>query len=1030
MAKGKGKAKMILMWVLTGLFLVLNIVAIVGASIANYYSATINSYLNLLPYKTEEIGEDEVQDTEYYKSSFVTSNGNFDDEALYDYDLRVSEQIVSEGVVLLWNNDIGGGKKALPLDEGERVDLFSTTSVKMVHTGTGSGSISVSNAVDLRTSMEKYEFEVNETLWNFYKTGAGSSYGIQQKGSAGIAQDDPLYIHEAPWSLLMSSGVDASFKAGDTAIFVLGRSGGEGGDLRDYNVQIDTIDHDYLQLAQEEKDIFDEIVKKKGTTFERFVVLINSANALNMDLLYKEYGSKIDACLWVGQPGAGGAPGIAKVLAGKANPSGRLVDTYVYDNNSAPAMTNFYLHTYKGDISGLDSTQYAYTVYQEGIYIGYKYYETRYEDVVLGQDNAGEYSYADTVAFPFGYGLSYSTFRYDNFSVTENDKGDYTVKVRVTNTGDTAGRYVAQIYLQKPYTDYDKQHGIEKSAVELAGYDKTGILAKGASAELTITVDDRALTVYDAEGTYGGEQGGYILEGGDYYFAVGDGAHDALNNILAAKKGDAKYASSVDTSKMVDNYGKPATGNADLAGKVTIAETDDKSYLNSVYTETRIRNRFDFVNINTYQHKGSNAVTYLTRNDWTGTMPKAAPELTITDGMRSHLAFARDLPEAAAAAQAYYKENGYDYENGKKIKYDQKNGLTLVQFRELPFGDAGWEKLLDQMTWLEQAELCSNGYHTTAPVESIAKPGTRDENGPLGISVTFSTMQARASMGWPCEPTRAATFNKKLSELFGKCVGEDMLHAGVTGLWGYGLNIHRTAYSGRNFEYYSEDSFLSGETCSYETRGTQSKGAFVMVKHFVANDAETQRHGNNEWMTEQTLREIYLAPFEKEFTEGGARSTMTSYNRLGCEWTGGCYALLTDVLRGEWGYEGYCSSDYAGGTRGKTYYQNVYIGIQAGCDTYDANFHADEYTNMGIGAGDPVFDYCLRISSKRICNSIVHTAVMNGIKSTTRVVWVNTWWQNALIGVEAGTGVLTVAFLALGILFTVRYKKSKGGATA
>lgn len=339
----------------------------------------------------------------------------------------------------------------------------------------------------------------------------------------------------------------------------------------------------------------------------------------------------------------------------------------------------------------------------------------------------------------------------------------------------------------------------------------------------------------------------------------------------------------------------------------------------------------------------------------------------------------------------------------------------------LPYDASEWDELLNQMSWDEQAELCSNGYHTTALVESINKPATRDENGPLGISVTFSTSNARKSMGWPCEPTRAATFNKPLSKLFGQCVGEDMLHAKVTGLWGYGLNIHRTPYSGRNFEYYSEDSFLSGEVCAQETIGAQSKGSFIMVKHFAANDSETQRHGNNEWMSEQTLREIYLSPFEKEFTEGGAGSTMTSYNRLGTQWTGGSYSLLTTVLRGEWGFKGYTSSDYAGKSKGNyAYYQNVYTGIQAGCDTYDANFHKDEYDGL---QDDKVFQYCLRISSKRICYTILNTAVMNGISSSTKVVYINTWWQNALIALEVSCGILTLGFASWLTLHLVKSRK-------
>lgn len=1011
------KSKLRVLWlILTIIFCVLTIISIVGAAIANKYSAALNSYFDVLNYTTIDIGEDEEVDTEYFKSSFVTQNGNYDDAALYDYDLRVAQQITNEGSVLLWNNN-----KALPLEKGSAVSCFSNTSVNAVYTGTGSGSISVKNAVNLKDALLQYDFEVNDKLWNFYSTGAGSAsagYGITQKGSNGISTNEPLYTNEVPWSVIEGAGIADTFSQyGDAAIFVLGRSGGEGGDLS-FTGSPDTIDGNYLQLSDVERNVIDNLINLKNSkVFDRVILLINSANAMQMDII-SEYAGSIDACLWIGQPGAGGMPGIAKLLCGEANPSGKLVDTYVYDNSSSPAMANFYLNRYSnaGEMK-LDAqdtnTQTAYTVYQEGIYIGYKYYETRYEDVVLGQGNAGDYDYSETVAYPFGYGLSYTSFSFSEYSVSQNKDGDYLVSVTVTNTGNVPGRQVAQTYLQKPYTAYDVENGIEKASVELVGYAKTGILEAGESETLTVIVDDYDFKSYDFNGYKT-----YIREAGDYYIAVGENAHDALNNILAAKK-NAGVA--VNDSLMVNIGGANAAGNASFAHKITFKDTDAETYSVSPYTGKQITNQFNFADINRYDGADDsgidNSVTYLTRSDWNGTMPKAAPKLKLTAAMAERLACERDLSQTAADAERFYDEHG-------KIEYEQNNGLSLIELKDLPYDDPKWDLLLDQMTLDEQAELCSNGYHTTALVESINKPATRDENGPLGISVTFSTSTARASMGWPCEPTRAATFNIKLNELMGKCLGEDMLHAGVNGLWGYGLNIHRTPYSGRNFEYYSEDSFLSGETCIYETIGAQSRGAFIMVKHFAANDSETQRHGNNEWMTEQTLREIYLSPFEKEFTEGGALATMTSYNRIGCEWAGGCYALCTTVLRGEWGFLGYTSSDYAGKSRDYNYYQNVYIGIQAGCDTYDANFHKDEYDDV---RDNDVFRYCLRQSSKRICYSILNSAAMNGIRSTTKVVYVNTWWQNALIGLQVGLAVCTVIFAGL---FTFDLVCSKKKASA
>lgn len=1000
--------------ILTSASAIMTTVFVVGTVVANKYNASINAYFNLVDYETVEIEDVEDLDTEYYKSSFVTKGGNYDDGALFDYDLRVAEQVVSEGSVLLWNEE-----NALPLQEDEKdISLFSNTSVNMVYTGTGSGSINVKEAVNLKQAFEKYEFNVNEPLWNFYESGNGSKdkgYGLLQKGSSGISTNEPLYTREVPWNIVEGdSGVKSSFSTyNDAAIFVLGRSGGEGGDLSNAGTSPDndTIGGDYLQLSEVEKGVLDKLIEEKHKgTFNKVVLLINSANAFNFDLIQEYKGSdKIDACMWVGQPGAGGSPGIAKLIAGKSSPSGQLVDTYVYDNNSCPAMENFYLNRYQNASQyNLDSTKSAYTVYQEGIYVGYKYYETRYEDVVLNTNNVGNYDYASIVAYPFGYGLSYTTFEFSNMDIKQNKDNDYEIRIDVTNTGKIPGRKAAQVYLQSPYTDYDKENGIEKAAVSLAGYEKTKILAPGEKETLVITVDDQELKSYDANGAKT-----YIREAGDYYFGIGNDSHDALNNILEAK---ANNGVNVDKSKMVDSLGKPSGGNSSLAKKVTFTDNDTSTYSKSVHTGNEITNLFDFSDINKYENKGTNEVQYLTRKDWLGTYPDGAPKLFLNDEMANDLVDKYDIEKTKRDAEEFYAKNG-------PIEYGSKaTSWSLIEMKDRKLDDPAWDELLNQMTFDEQAELCSNGYHTTVAVPSINKPATRDENGPLGISVTFSTMQSRKSMGWPCEPTRAATFNKPLNNLMGKCVGEDMLHAGVTGLWGFGLNIHRTAYAGRNFEYYSEDAFLSGETCAQETLGAQSKGAFVMVKHFVANDFDTNRHGNNEWMSEQTLREIYLKAFETEFTKGKAKSTMTAYNRLGTTWAGGSYELLTEVLRNEWGFNGFTSSDYAGGTRSEDYYMNSYVGIQAGNDTYDANWHKDEYIPH---KDNDVIKYCLRISSKRICQTIMDTAVMNKISPSTQIVFIKTWWQKSLIAVDATFGSLTFIFGVLLVVSLISNRKNK-----
>lgn len=978
--------------------------------IANAYIATLNAFFNTSSYKKVEVEDGEWVDSEYYKSSFVTSTGNYNDESLYDYDLRVAEQIMSEGSVLLWNEN-----NALPLAEGSSVSLFGNSSVNMVYTGSGSGSISIAKAVNMKTAMEQHDFKVNDTLWNFYDTGAGSKragYGITQAGG-GDMSGYTMNVKEAPKSLIEgNSMLESSFAIyGDAAIFMYGRSGGEGKDILATG-NPDTLDGNYLQFTQTELDLLDYMIaQKKAGVFKKVILLINSANAVQMDKVcaFKDDAvtkGGIDACMWVGQPGAGGTPGIAKLLCGRSNPSGRLVDTYVYDNMSSPAMVNFYSKPW-GNVSqhsDLGGTQRTSMVYGEGIYVGYKYYETRYEDVVLGKGNAGDYKYDEQVAYPFGYGMSYSSYKFSDFGVEKNKDGNYDVTVTVTNTGGTAGRHVVQVYLQKPYTQYDIENGIEKASAELVGYAKTGILAaNGGSQTLTITVDHNDFKCYDTEGYET-----YIREAGDYYLTVAEDAHNAVNNILEKK---SEKGIAMDKSKMV------GSGDKQFVEVINFAETDTTSYATSQWTGAKITNQFDFADINRNPDADGQKVTYLSRNNWTETYPKSYFVLNLTDKMKEHIAYKRDLAETKADADAFYAKHG-------EIKYNQPNNMTLVNLRDLPYDAPEWDLLLDQMSWEEQALICARAYHATEGATSISMPDTKIENGPLGVSVTFSTLNARGAMGWPCAPIRGATFNTPLNELMGKMFGEDLLHSNVNGCLGYGLNMHRTPYGARNFEYYSEDSFLSGETCKFETIGAQSKGAIIQVKHFVANDFDTVRNGTSTWMNEQAMREIYLSPYETEFCEGGAVSTMVSTARIGNEWAGGSYNLCTKVLRGEWGFKGYVSSDYTALTRLDN---NSYIGIQAGCDTYDApQFNGEN--QYGDVKNDPVFKYCLRISTKRIAWAVANSNAMNGYTQSTRNVKVLTWWQSTLLGVQISAGVIALGLTGGLVYITImEKKKSKKG---
>lgn len=475
--------------------------------------------------------QNEDANAQYYTSDFNSA------EEMVNYGLALTQQVEAEGAALLMNNN-----NALPLAADAKVSTFSSSSVNLVYGGTGSGNIDASTADTLRTALEKVGVTVNPTLWDFYTVGAGKDYARSKSGT--VAKSSEVTA-EVPWDVYTDEVKDSVAQYGDAAIVTLSRVGGEGADLSYGEVN-------YLALDENEKAMLQNVAEmKKNGTVKKTILLINSANALQVDFL-KNNEYDIDAALWIGDVGISGINAVAEILTGKVNPSGSLVDTYCYDNFSAPAMWNFTPTTYEGYVEGGDVSAKAksYMIYQEGIYVGYKYYETRYEDFVTGNGNAGDYAYGDIVAYPFGYGMSYTNFDMSDMNVSYNAADDtYTVTVKVTNTGDMAGKKTVQVYVQSPYTDYDKENGVEKSAVSLVGFGKTGMIEPGASETLSMTVNKRDIASYD---TYGA--GTYILDAGDYYFTAATDAHNAVNNILAAKG----YTVESTNGKMT------ADGNADL----------------------------------------------------------------------------------------------------------------------------------------------------------------------------------------------------------------------------------------------------------------------------------------------------------------------------------------------------------------------------------------------------------------------------------------------------------------------------------
>jgi len=837
--------------------------------------------------------------------------------------------------------------------------------------------------------------EVNETQWDFY-----SSDDMMEKYSRKTpdAISDTLEantqyaVNEAPWSEVEEGAGDSFAEYGDAAIVVFSRSGGEGADLPsgENGTDADYISGqegsgNYLELSQEEMDLLAGLkALKDNGTFKSIIVLLNSSNAIELDFLNPDicgvdYG--IDACMWIGDVGQTGINGIGQLLSGAVSPSGSIVDTFCYDNLTNPAMYNFYTQAYPNAsdyelLTDGPDVQGMYSVYQEGIYLGYRYYETRYEDVVMGTANAGDYDYNTQVAYPFGYGLSYTDFEYSDFSAAATDDG-FDITVTVTNTGDTySGKKTVQVYFQSPYTDYDKENGIEKASVELCGFDKTEVLAPGESETVTIHVDKSELRTYDSNNAQT-----YILDAGDYYFTVADGAHEAVNNVLAAKGYTPDSAAAMD-----------AEGNADLTFRWNNAELDTTSFAASEATGAEITNLFDEADPN----KSSDApgeVTWLSRSDWEGTFPTAPAELSANETMAENLEFTQYDPE--------------DYEDVEMPTLEADNGLALASLIGADYDDPMWDDLLDQLTFEEMVNTITLGFHNTAACPSIGKTATKDENGPQGLTAALTG--GESAMCYTSEDVMVATFNVELMEDLGRCIGEDCLAMGYSGLYGPGVNMHRTAYSGRNFEYYSEDPFVSGTICAAEVQGIQSKGVYVYLKHVALNDSESSRRGVNTWLNEQTAREIYLEVADKAVVDGGAWCTMSGFNRWGTKWCGEYEALQTDYLRGELGMRGMSITDYSGSSQ----YMDLCDALIAGTDIWDSPDATIHTTNAYNYEDDAYIVTQMREAMHNILYTVVNSNTMNGLSEADRLESVTPWWQTALYAAIGVFAVLTVVSIVM-----------------
>lgn len=925
----------------------------IGNVYANKYSDLISVYFNQ---PTSKVVSASNETTEHFTSDYASDDER--EQALAD----MGTTILREGVTLLKNEN-----GTLPLEATSKISVFGQDSVDSVYGGGGAGSIDTSKAQSLMDAFEQAGFDVNPTLTEFYTTGAGKDY---RKTSTDAYGKGTFAVNEVPASAY-TDDVEKSFASyNDAAIVVISRFGSESQDLPTDKL---ASGYTYLQLDDDER----AMLKMASDNFDKVVVLLNTQNPMELADLEDD---SIDAVMWIGSLGQTGAGGVAEALNGTVNPSGHLPDTYAYDLKSAPSSANFGSYAI---VNGTDRFTSSYMAYAEGIYVGYRYYETRYEDVVLGNEARSNYDYTKQVAYPFGYGLSYTDFTWSDYSMKKAD-GGFDISVKVTNTGKTAGKDVVQLYMQSPYTDYDKANGIEKASVELVGYAKTDTLKAGASETVTVHVDQESMKTYDSAG-----EGTYIMDAGDYYLVAGTDAHNALNNILAAK-------GKTTADGMTEN------GNAALAAKHTVHSQDNTTYAKSAATDEKISNQFDDVDLTTYD----NSFTYLSRSDWTGSWPA-----TYADGKWTASQKFLDALTIDTAQSEPEQKPTTDTDNPS---YGKLNASMLM---DTDYADESWSALIGQMSVKELDQLVRIGGYATKSVSSTQLPATTDKDGPAGISSTL--VGGESGMGYPSEIVIAATWNSDLAESFGKAIGEDSLALKVAVWYGPACNIHRNPYGGRAFEYFSEDSYLSGAMCAKVVAGAGSKGVVSTVKHFALNDQETNRMGGAIFANEQTIRQLYLRPFEMSVRDGGATAMMASMNRIGSRWTGGHKGLMTNTLRGEWGFNGFVVTDQA--SYSVFAYEDLREGLEAGTDLW-LNTDAGLWKLPDDDMTDGVIANMQR-AAHNISYAISRSNAMNGLSANSKIVKVTPLWRWGVYALDGVVTVGAVALIAIATLQILRRRK-------
>ena len=945
----------------------------------------------------------------------------------------VGERMSEEGSVLLKNNG------ALPLtkDETQKITLLGFSSYYPVQGG-DMGSSLVENTgtdadtVDMVAAFKAKGFGLNQTVADMYealqptfKSEVQSWGGTIEYNHITAPSTTGVFSSKEP-SQAALDGQNAAWKDSmndnNVMIVTIARAASENGSYNPGTAGVDSTQNlnqtDPLGLSDDERDLINAAVTAKAANGGKVIVLLNNASAMEVQEIEDNVG--VDAILQVGLPGGYGFYGVADILSGAVSPSGHLTDTYAVKNANSPAAQNF------GDLqwtnANPDIKMNDAIVEAENIYIGYKYYETRYFDTVMNQGNASStvgsstgsaWNYDDEVTYPFGYGLSYTTFTQtlDDLHVDlENET--VTAKVTVTNTGSVAGKDVVQLYVSLPYTDYDKEHGVEKAAVQLLDYGKTAELAPGASETVTITADMQNMASWDSTAdNAAGTKGCYILDAGDYYFTIGNGAHEAVQNVLAAE-------------------GQDVGGDADKAKSWNLGSQDTTTFA-TTKNGTAVENQLADMDVN-YWLPGT--ATYLTRADWEGTFPKTYKDLTATDEMIDILD--NDIYEINA--------NG----DPSTVTFGADNGLTLADLKGVSdINDERWDMLMDEITLEECMIRTGFGGTSTKVIESIISPETIQNDGPNGIYSYPLGQYANtdASTGDPCvvdandpnltykmgtmvnETVIAQTFNKDLAADYGRVIGNYSLWANTAIFWGIGTNLHRLPYNARNHEYYSEDAVLTAGQGTAYAAAAMEYGVIIAPKHLAFNDTEINRTGVSVFMTEQQARENELRGTQGIVENAHVLGVMTAYNRVGITQDNAHTGLTKNILRNEWGFQGLISEDFIQDANYVVLKEAVLNGVTMSCNTGDNTMAAvsEKYPYWTVEAvsQDTTMMTALKQAMKYQNYALANSNAMDGMASNTKLVSVRTWYDNALTAVQIVFAALTVLAAAMYVLDERKSKK-------